>query len=640
MPWITQNLKYLMSLRNKAHSKYKKNKTNQNWESYRQLRNFVTASMDREKKAFLEDRIRRNGSRDNWKLLRELKVYGKEKSSVPDELGTVDEINDYFVNIPQVDPDPDTLNFYLNGYRDNILSFDFRMATTEEISTALFSIKSKAVGTDGISINMLMYCHPFILPVITHLVNYCIETRTFPDAWKTSYVLPIPKVSSPSEQKDLRPVSILPALSKVLEKILNSQMKEYVEQCSVLPATQSGFRRDYSCNTALIKVTDDIFQATERGELTTLVLLDYSKAFDKLNHTLMLAILKYLGFGESSCNLLEDYLRGRSQRVMLNGKVSQPKDLLYGVPQGSILGPLLFSLYTSQIVSYLSFCRAHFYADDTQIYISFKPDEIVDINTKVNDDLGAILKASRSHCLDINPNKSHILLFGKTKPRNSCLDKINIKVDGQGLQVVKSAKNLGLVVDTDLRFSEHVNVCIRRAFANLKIIYSQKEILNESLRKMLCDSIVLSHFNFADVIYGPCLLSVDAYRIQLIQNCCVRLIGGIRGRERGVSAKLREIKWLRMNERRVLHSLVLFNKIIIMKRPNYLHEKIKFRHDIHNLDIRHKNDITIPGHVSANFERSFSFNIAKLYNKVPEIIKFYSGLKFKAAVKNIIGIFL
>ena len=201
-PWITQNLKYIMSLRNKALSKYKKHRTNQNWESYRQLRNYVTLAIGREKKAFLQDRIRRNGSRDNWKLLKELNIYGKNEPSVPDELGTVDEINDYFVNIPQVDPDPETLDFYLNNRHESVMGFDFRLATVEEIKTALFSIKSRAVGVDGISIDMLLYCCPLIVPVITHLVNCCIETHIIPGNWKMSHVIPIQKVNSPSEFKD------------------------------------------------------------------------------------------------------------------------------------------------------------------------------------------------------------------------------------------------------------------------------------------------------------------------------------------------------------------------------------------------------------------------------------------------------
>ena len=161
-PWVTPILKHLMALRNKALSKYKKRQNRETCEAYWQLRNYVTATLCREKKAFLDDQIRHNGSTDNLKLLRQLDVHGKDKPNVPDGLGTVDQNNDYFVNIPQVELDLDTLNFYLGKKRDNDVFFEFKMATIEEIRSALFSIKSSAVGSDGIGISMLLRSCPVV----------------------------------------------------------------------------------------------------------------------------------------------------------------------------------------------------------------------------------------------------------------------------------------------------------------------------------------------------------------------------------------------------------------------------------------------------------------------------------------------
>lgn len=639
-PWLTQEIKNLMKLRDKALSKYKKNKVPENWENYRQLRNRVTIESENGKKMYLENNVHPGYAKNNWKVLKDMNIYSKGTKEIPVELGSAEDINDYFINAANLENlDPNTLNFYLQNNK-GMATFEFRLATIDDIDAAFRSIRSMAIGTDGIGLFMLHNCFPDILPIILHLVNSCIETSIFPKAWKSSFLLPIPKISNPTELKDLRPISILPTLSKVIERILENQVREYIELHKILPSTQSGFRKDHSCVTALLKVTDDILEATDRGELTALVLLDYSKAFDRLNHQLLLAILKYLGFSKDACKLIKSYLTGRTQCVKLNGQQSNSREVCNGVPQGSILGPLFFTLYTSQLLIYLRYVSKHCYADDTQIYLSFKPDNIQEANIKISHDLKLLIKASKAHCLSLNPQKCQMLLFGQPKAREQFKNQLNVIVDEQPLSCSISAKNLGLKLDVNLRFSEHVNGCIQRAFTNLKLIFNQRHLLSTNLKKLLCDSLVLSQFTYCDVLYGSCLLAQDAKRIQLIQNCCVRLIGGIRRYDRGVSAKLREVGWLDMKERRCLHGLVFYHRIIFKKSPGYLYQKIKFRYDSHNLDLRHKFMIAPPIHKTAIYERSFSYQVSVLYNRVPDRFRKLSILGFKKEMRSIISDFV
>lgn len=235
----------------------------------------------------------------------------------------------------------------------------------------------------------------------------------------------------------------------------------------------------------------------------------------------------------------------------------------------------------------------------------------------------------------INPAKSKIMLFGRKKAREKITNELNIILNDVKMDCVDSTKNLGLEIDTDLRFSNHVLNKTKVAFVNLKLIYAHRQILNSSTKKLLCDALVLSHFNFGDVVYGPCLTVVDSQRIQRVQNSCVRLVCGLRGR-RGVSASLRMMNWLTMLERRLLHSLVLFNKIINYSSPPYLYNKIKFRTDVHNINIRSKHLISCNPHSTAIYERSFSFNVYKFYNKLPPLLKTTTSFKFKNRVKKLI----
>lgn len=636
-PWITENIKLIMSNRDKALSKYKKQKTSINWENYRHLRNRVTSLIQIEKQNYLANQVRTNNTKDNWKLLKEMGVINKENDIVTNALGTSDEINNFFINsVQHTLPEPETISFYLEHKVHNAGNFEFRMATEEDIVKAISLIRTRAIGPDGIGLTMILHCCPYIIPIILHLVNICIETSCFPSSWKNSYVLPLPKIKHPNEIKDLRPISILPTLSKIVERILEWQIREYIADKGILPDVQSGFRKHHSCTTALTKVTDDILTAIDHGELTALVLLDYSKAFDTINYNLLTAILNYIGFSKMATRLIGNYLSGRTQAVRFNGEISQRQSIKRGVPQGSILGPLLFSIYTFNLVTCLQSTIPHVYADDTQIYLSFKPDNIEEANIKVTCDLALLLKVSKSHCLEINPTKSKILLFGPMYTVKKYRHLLDVKLLNKPLPICQSSTNLGLILDTGLRFSEHVNKCIKKAFGNLKLIYSQRSILNQHLRKLLCDSLVLSQFNYCDTVYGPCLRQYDSNRIQLIQNSCVRLIKGIRRGDHGISAALRELNWLTMAERRNLHSMVLFNKIITEKSPQYLYNKIMFRVDIHSMNVRDKYTITIPKHITASYERSFSYQIAHMYNNIPETFRLLRGHKFKTYVRDYI----
>nr|CAI5869801.1 unnamed protein product [Callosobruchus analis]CAI5869804.1 unnamed protein product [Callosobruchus analis] len=432
-PWLTDNLKFIFSLRDSALTKFKNDKTKENWERYKELRNFSNRATENEKKAYLGTIMAQGDVKKKWRTLKSMGTLKDSDSTIPDHLSNVERLSDYYSTdmTSVLAPDLETLNKYLNSKLNNLESFNFTMTDENEVADILKAIKSKAVGSDNIGIDMLIYCCPHILPIITHLINTCIELSAFPDSWKVSHITPIPKNSNPNVFKDLRPISILPTLSKVIEKILERQIRKYLDSYKILPQHQSGFRKGYSCSTALLKVTDDIMEATDRNELTALALLDYSKAFDTLNHELLLAILEFIGFSKESVQLIRSYLTNRKQIVKINARFSESKTVISGVPQGSILGPLLYIVYTSQVHTCLKTCSIHTYADDTQIYLSFKAENINNAIHQINDDLRYLNIVSRNHCLVLNPDKSKAIMFGRKKARSNVTDAVSIKVEGK-----------------------------------------------------------------------------------------------------------------------------------------------------------------------------------------------------------------
>lgn len=281
----------------------------------------------------------------------------------------------------------------------------------------------------------------------------------------------------------------------------------------------------------------------------------------------------------------------------------------------------------------MRYCESHYYADDAQIYFSFNCDSADDALTMINNDLSKLLEASEHHCLTINPDKSKIILFGSKNQRMHCLQNFRIEMDSIELQIVDSARNLGLYLDFNLRFSEHITKNIRKSYCNLKLLYACSTIIDSKTKAMLCNALVLSHFDFADIVYHPCLTKQDQARIQRVQNSCARFIFGCK-RYDSVSNKIREIKWLTMYQRRILHTCCFYHKLLRTKTPQYLFNKIVTRGSVHNLNTRNRPMLTPPSHRSALYQRSFSYTIAKLYNSIPNNMKQMNDRQFKIAMKN------
>ena len=516
-------------------------------------------------------------------------------------------------------------------------NFEFQLVSIKDIIETTNSLKSNACGIDEISAFFIKLSIGSTAKIFAEIVNASLKSGRFPSSWKKARIKPIPKIPDPISASNFRPISLLSAFSKIIEKIAAKQMKNYLINNNFLDKFQSAYREKHSTTTALIDITDNIYKALDNSEITILVLLDYSKAFDCANHRLILAKLKALGFKISALKWIDSYLSNRSQQVVTDKGESTWIDLLNGVPQGSILGPLLFTILVSDIARNISFCKYHLYADDTQIYLSGKVCDIIKLIKNINQDLNSISKFSVNNCLKLNEGKSVFIIIG-SKQNLVKINNLNlpvISINNKPIERETTVKNLGILFDENLSWDAEINKCISSGYGKLKQAYRFKNFLRNESKKLIVQSYILSQFNYSSIILQN-LNKSQIDKIQKFQNTCVRFILNLKKFDH-ISPGFLSLKILNMAKTRKFNALTLMHKIVTDKAPQYLKEKILRQGGHHSHRTRARNNIFI-SRFKTNFGRNRFFSCAgNNYNCIMNNLNLSRTLSinsFKRKVKN------
>ena len=543
-PWITTQLKASARARDRLRKSAVKAGSEILMTAYRHVRNFVNKRNKTLKRQYFSEKIRSSEGdmKETWMTINQL-VNKRSKTTNVSSLQqdnkiitSSDEIaesmNQYFYSIGQdlSKKIPHAENPLLRGdysLNKNATRFQFRVITLADLLKAMQKFKvSKSFGVDGISSYFLKMGMPVLTPVLSNIFNRSISEGVFPNNWKVARVAPIYKEGPADNRSNYRPISVLPVVSRLFEKTVFEQLYSYLDSNKLFYSNQSGFRALHSVLTCLLKSSDDWYHDFDKGFLSSVVFIDLKKAFDTVDHAILIRKLRHYGVLGKELDWFKSYLQDRKQCCKVNGHTSKIANVDCGVPQGSCLGPLLFLIYINDLPCALKSTKVTMYADDTSISYSSK--SIAEINEAVNSDLKRLQNWLGGNKLSLNVVKTQSMILGSSsnlRKHNSDNGdpKINLHINEDNLEMVGSTKYLGVQIDSELKWREHITFAIGKISRAMGMLKYAKRYLPLNIIKNMYTSIVKPHFRNFCSVWGCCgetLLN----KLQKLQNRAARIV--------------------------------------------------------------------------------------------------------------------
>lgn len=626
-PWITSLIKKKIRKRKRLRRKAKKSNTPEAWTNFRRARNECVNLIKNAKNNYREKQtaiLNENVPVKNWwKTLRNLVGLPPKSTHYPpllvndnyidEDFAKANAFNDYFSLQSSVDdsnsivPDlPQDFNI------DNINGIEI---SEEDVYDCLSQLDiSKATGPDDISPRFLRYASRALTYPLTLLFNKSLNMCTFPKNWKIANVIPVFKNGEREVISNYRPISLLSIMGKVMERCVYKHLHNYFNRQNTITCLQSGFRPGDSTVNQLLSITDDIGKALDAGKEVRVVFCDISKAFDRVWHEGLLYKLKACGICGNLLNWLRSYLSNRKQKVVIGGVSSELSKIKAGVPQGSILGPLLFLIFINDIVNDI-LCKVRLFADDTTLYIivenAYVAAEII------NSDMDKIHQWSSQWLVNFNPRKTESMVITKKilKPHHP-----PVYMNDTIIHEVSSHKHLGLTFREDGSWVSHVDNIIEKVTPRLNVFRSLKFRLNRNQLQTVYFSFVRPILEYADTVWD----NIPDYLKEKLEGINVEAARIVTGATKLCSKdKLYEdTGWQSLGDRRRIHKLIKFHDIVHGRTPDYLNTIIPPQlRQVHQYNTRGGDNIQAVRCRTSYYQNSFLPSTINEWNLIPNEVK-------------------
>ena len=420
-------------------------------------------------------------------------------------------------------------------------------------------------------------------------------------------------------------------MSKLLERVVASQIKQHLNDNNLCNHYQSAYKTGHSTETALLCIKNDIHTSLSKGMPTALVLLDLSAAFDTIDHkTLLDRLSSWFGLGGAVLEWFSSYLTGRIQSVKVGDTLSDPAILLSGVPQGSVLGPTLFSLYTtplSNIISRHKLIKQHFYADDTQLYIPLTPTNFATALPTLQKCLADVQNWMSENKLKLNPDKTEFILLGTKSQRDKLADRFPVDILGSQIRPTDKARNLGVIFDSDFSFSKHVVSVCRSCFVGLRDLRRIRRHLTKSTAVNVANALVSSRLDYCNSLFRS-LSCRDLKKLQCVQNSLARIVTRT-SKFSHITPVLRSLHWLPIKHRIRFKTASIIFKFLHTGTPAYFSPHLT-RYTCAVNTRRSSPDnlyLHVPGYRATinkskvHFQNCFSYDGPSLWNALPHEIR-------------------
>ena len=552
--------------------------------------------------------------------------------------------------IPEAGQDP--LHKLRESMKNRSCSFSIQPVSPSEVEKIIRNLRnSKSTGVDFIDTWVIKLVAKDILPAITHIVNLSILHSEFPNSWKLSKVVPLLKKGDPLEPKNYRPVALLPIFSKILEKVVFLQLVEYLDRNCLLHPNHHGSRSNHNTATALIQLYDQWLEEVEEGKMVGVMMVDLSAAFDMVDHTILLAKLELFGLDRNTLNWVSSYLSERSQSVCVDGCLSPPQPVVCGVPQGSILGPLLYVLFTCDIpdlvhshpVDY-QFPQPHCskcgstvcYVDDCTYSLGEK--DPAALSESLSAQYLKIAKYMAANKLVINADKTQLIVIG-TKATAARRGEVALQAGEHTIQASHSEKLLGGCIAENLKWREHLldsdQSLVRQLTSRINGLVKVGAHASFPTRLLVANGIFSSKLCYLIQLWG----GTESYLLSHLQKLQNRAARAVTGKSWYTPTRqlLKECRWLSVCQLVFYQTVLHVHKVVLTGKPNNIRKKFLTDHP-YPTRLASGGGLRLAGDrvaTSGLSQKGFHYRGVQSYNRIPTEIRMIRNLvTFKSKLKQ------